>query len=106
MSSRPGSTPATVPTIDMLPERHLDTEAAEKGSSLGRDAWLRLRKNHLAMASLWFFVAVVVICFLLPFLPFVPDPNETHPDLQSMPAFSAATSMEGKEVSYLLGSDH
>lgn len=90
----------------MLPERHLDSDKVEKGSSLGRDAWLRLRKNHLAMASLWFFVAVVLVCFLLPLFPFVPNPNATHPDLQSMPAFSKATSMEGKDVFYLLGSDH
>lgn len=90
----------------MTAERHLDTKAIEKGSSLGRDAWFRLKKNQLAMASLWFFVAIVLICFLLPLLPFVPNPNVTHPDLQSMPAFSSATSMEGQEVYYLLGSDH
>lgn len=80
--------------------------AAEKGSSLGRDAWYRLRKNSLAMASLWFFVAVVLLCFFLPLVPAIPNPNVTHPDLQSMPAFSSATSMEGVEVFYLLGSDH
>lgn len=78
----------------------------EKGSSLGRDAWLRLKKNHLAMASLWFFVGVVFLCFLLPLFPGISDPNITHPDLQSMPALSSATSMENVEVSYFLGSDH
>ncbi len=91
----------------MLKQIHQrESEAIEKGSSLGRDAWLRLRKNSLAMVSLWFFVGVVLICFLLPLFPFVPNPNVTHPDLQSMPAFSSATSMEGKEVFYLVGSDH
>jgi oligopeptide transport system permease protein len=83
--------------------RHGDT--IEKGTSLGRDAWLRLRKNALAMASLWFFVAIVLVSFLLPFAPFVPDPNATHPDLQSLPPFSSAVSLEGTEVYYLLGSD-
>jgi oligopeptide transport system permease protein len=81
-------------------------ESVEKGSSLGRDAWFRLKKNHLAMASLWFFVAIVLLCFFLPFVPGIPDPNATHPDLQSMSAFSGATSMEGQKVFYLLGSDN
>ena len=90
----------------MTLELQKDSAPFEKGTSLGRDAWLRLRKNHLAMGSLWFFVAVVTICFLLPFVPGIPDPNATHPDLQSMKAFSGATSMENEEVYYLLGSDH
>lgn len=90
----------------MLPERHHDGRTIEKGTSLGRDAWLRLRKNHLAMASLWFFVAVVLLCFLLPLVPGIPNPNVTHPDLQSLPPLSSATSTEGSEVYYLLGSDH
>ena len=83
-----------------------ESEAIEKGSSLGRDSWLRLRKNRLAMTSLWFFVTVVLICFLLPIFSFVPDPNVTFPELQSAPAFSTATSVDGIEVYYLFGSDH
>lgn len=90
----------------MLPARHRENAAIEKGTSLGRDAWRRLTRNRVAMASLWFFVAVVLLCFLLPLAPIVPDPNVTHPDLKSMPALSSATSMEGVEVDYLLGSDH
>lgn len=79
--------------------------AIEKGSSLGRDAWLRLRKNHLAMASLWFMVAIIVISFVLPLVPGIPDPNATHPELQSLPAFSKAETREGNPIFYLLGSD-
>ncbi|MDF1862176.1 MAG: ABC transporter permease [Verrucomicrobiales bacterium] len=90
----------------MISEIHRHGQDIEKGSSLGKDAWLRLKKNHLAMGSLWFFVAIVLVCFLLPFVPGIPNPNITHPDLQSMPAFSSATSMEGVNVFYLLGSDH
>lgn len=86
--------------------RQRESNAIEKGSSLGRDAWLRLRKNHLAMTSLWFFVTVVLTCFLLPLFSFVSDPNATFPELQSQPAFSKATSVGGDEVYYLLGSDH
>jgi oligopeptide transport system permease protein len=77
----------------------------EKGSSLGRDAWLRLRKNHLAMASLWFMAAIIVISFVLPLVPGIPDPNATHPELQSLPAFSKAETREGNPIFYLLGSD-
>lgn len=77
----------------------------EKGSSLGRDAWLRLRKNRLALASLGFIIVVVVACFLVPFLPGVPDPNVTHPDLQFLGAGTSARSMEGTDVFYLFGSD-
>ncbi len=90
----------------MISTSHRQGDTIEKGSSLGRDAWLRLKKNHVAMASLWFFVAVVVLCFFLPFVPGIPNPNVTHPDLQSMKPFSSATSVEGEEVFYLLGSDH
>ncbi|MDF1825540.1 MAG: ABC transporter permease [Verrucomicrobiales bacterium] len=90
----------------MISTSHRQSDTIEKGSSLGRDAWLRLKKNHVAMASLWFFLAVVLLCFLLPFAPGIPNPNVTHPDLQSMKPFSSATSIEGEEVFYLLGSDH
>ncbi|MDA7926537.1 ABC transporter permease [Verrucomicrobiales bacterium] len=90
----------------MKPPMDIKVDEIEKGSSLGRDAWLRLKKNYLAMASLWFFIAVTLICYLGPLVSGVSDPNVTHPDLQSMPPFSEATSMEGQKVSYLLGSDH
>ncbi|MDF1659415.1 MAG: ABC transporter permease [Verrucomicrobiales bacterium] len=90
----------------MISTSHRQGDTIEKGSSLGRDAWLRLKKNHVAMASLWFFIAVVLVCFFLPFLPAVPNPNLTHLDLQSMKPFSSATSVDGSEVFYLLGSDH
>jgi len=83
-----------------------ESKTIEKGSSLGKDAWLRLRKNHLAMTSLWFFVAVVLVCFVLPIFSFVPDPNITFPELQSKSALTKATSVDGIEVYYLLGSDH
>lgn len=76
-----------------------------QGSSLGRDAWRRLRKNWLAMASLGFFVFIVLVCYLLPLLPLIPDPDRTLPELQSLPAGATATSGAGESVFYLLGSD-
>lgn len=78
---------------------------AEKGSSLGRDAWIRLQKNRLAMMSLWFFVLMVIACFIGPFFPFISDPNFTHPELKSLGFFSSAESKEGLSVFYLFGSD-
>lgn len=84
----------------------LDEAVIEKGTSLGRDAWQRLQKNRLAMFGLWFFIGMVAVCFLGPFLPFIPSPNETHPELKSMDAFSKATSREGDDLFYLLGSDN
>jgi len=85
---------------------HIDEKTIEKGSSLGRDAWFRLRKNRFAMFSLWFFIGIVALCFILPFFPGIADPNNTHPDLKSLGPFTSADSMEGNRIFYLLGSDH
>ncbi len=89
--------------MTLLP-RHAET--IEKGSSLGRDAWLRLRKNRLAMASLWFIAGITVICFFLPLVPGLPDPNRTWLELKSQGPFTTAESADGTRVFYLLGSDH
>lgn len=43
-----------------------------KGSSLGQDAWRRLRRNHRAMASLIALVTIGSLAFLAPFLPLQP----------------------------------
>lgn len=48
-------------------------EELEEGSSLGRDAWLRLKKNKLAMICLWVFGAIVVLCIVGPFIADDPD---------------------------------
>lgn len=57
------------------------------------------------MASLCFLVGIVLVSFLLPLVPGIPDPNATHPELQSLGAFSRATTAEGQSIFYLLGSD-
>jgi oligopeptide transport system permease protein len=59
-------------------------EEVEKGTSLGRDAWLRLKKNKLAMLSLWTFVAIVLICILVPLFG-IREPNQTNLTLRSRP---------------------
>lgn len=68
----------------------------EKGSSLGRDAWLRLRKNRLAMLCLWLFAGITALCWLGPLLPFLHDPNANHLDLRS----------SGPTLRNWLGTDH
>ncbi|MEO0414512.1 MAG: ABC transporter permease [Verrucomicrobiota bacterium] len=83
-----------------------DAETIEKGSSLGRDAWLRLKKNHLAMLSLGFIIFISLACVFLPFIPGVPDPNKTNLELMSQGPMTTAETGAGEKVFYSLGSDH
>jgi oligopeptide transport system permease protein len=39
-----------------------------RGVSLWQDAWLRLRKNRLAMIGLWFLLVVLTVCLLAPWI--------------------------------------
>ncbi len=56
---------------------------ANKGTSLTKDAWLRLRKNVLAMVGLVIVAIILFACFVLPFLmgdsfqPNIQDLNNT-----------------------------
>lgn len=43
-------------------------ESFEKGSSLWNDAWYRLKRNRLAMISLFLFAGIVVFCVVGPWL--------------------------------------
>ncbi|MCB1230322.1 MAG: ABC transporter permease [Verrucomicrobiae bacterium] len=52
---------------------HITDDDLVEGTSLGRDAWLRLRKNRVAMISLWLLTAVVILCFVVAW--FCTDPN-------------------------------
>jgi len=54
----------SVPATATLPA----PEALEQGSSLGHDAWLRLRKNQLAVFGLVCLAAVAVLCLVGPWL--------------------------------------
>ncbi|MEZ5303798.1 MAG: ABC transporter permease subunit [Verrucomicrobiales bacterium] len=49
---------------DALPK--LDTFALAKGNSLWSDAWRRLRKNHVAFASIFILAFIVLACLLGP----------------------------------------
>jgi oligopeptide transport system permease protein len=51
----------------------------ETGVSLTQDAWRRLKKSWVAMASLWTLLAVVLLAFFTPFLPLpAPDRDVTQ----------------------------
>lgn len=54
------------------------------GTSLGADAWRRLKKNRVAFASLAFIVIVSVLAFLAPLLP-LQSPFAIHTDLAYEP---------------------
>jgi len=68
----------------------------EKGSSLWLDAWLRLRKNHMAMAGLIVFTFITALCFVGPLILNLPDPN--HMDLDAR--------LLGPSAGHWLGTDH
>jgi oligopeptide transport system permease protein len=44
------------------------TELLEQGSSLWKDAWLRLQKNRIAIFGLWTFLIIALLCLVGPFL--------------------------------------
>ena len=49
------------------------------GVSLGRDAWRKLRKNRVAMLSLWTLIAICLLAFVTPLVPLEPpDRDETR----------------------------
>ncbi|MDX1681155.1 MAG: ABC transporter permease [Akkermansiaceae bacterium] len=48
----------------------------ETGNSLWHDAWIRLRNNHAAMISCGILAVIFLMCFILPFFPFVDDPTD------------------------------
>ena len=44
------------------------TEPLEKGTSLWHDAWLRLKKNKLAVFGLWALIIISILCVAGPWL--------------------------------------
>jgi len=52
----------------MNTEAIVDIARAEQGTSLWQDAWLRLRKNHLAVLGLAILVVFIVIALLTPWI--------------------------------------
>ncbi|WP_438030105.1 ABC transporter permease [Sorangium sp. So ce233] len=62
----PGDLPAVPGGAAPRPAGPLRLDALEQGSSLGRDAWRRLRKNRAAVVCGVVLVAMVVACVLVP----------------------------------------
>jgi oligopeptide transport system permease protein len=70
----------------------------EGGTSLGQDAWRRLRRNRLAYVCLWALGAMVILCaggVCLSLAGLLPNPNANHLDRTLAPPGDG----------YLLGSD-
>ena len=71
-------------------------ELAEAGRSLWGDAWIRLRHNRAAMCGCAFLVFIILLCFIIPFFPALPDPAA-----QSLPNKNS-----GASWSHWMGTDH
>ncbi|HUG46611.1 MAG TPA: ABC transporter permease subunit [Sphingomicrobium sp.] len=95
--------------------RPLDDVEIEEGASLWRDAWYRLRRNRLAVISLFIFFTIVLFCIIGPFLS--PWDSEQQDLLRGAGGPSAAhwfgtdtlgrdlmvRTMEGGRISLLVG---
>jgi len=74
------------PTSNDLQQYRQLLQDAERirGVSLGRDAWRRLRRNRIAMVSLWGLVVLSLLSALTPFLPLQP-PRKVNTALRYAP---------------------
>ena len=75
-STPSNSSPPSAAELDRYARLLAEAEAI-KGVSLSRDAWRRLRKNRVAMISLGFLIATVVLAIFTPLLP-LQSPREQH----------------------------
>jgi oligopeptide transport system permease protein len=58
------ATPAATASVEPAPIR---IEKLEQGTSLWKDAWYRLRKNHVALFGLYAFCLIAFLCLVGPF---------------------------------------
>src|SRR3954463_14322667 len=65
-SHRQTTAPAT--PSPLAPRPLAVAEPLEKGNSLWHDAWLRLRKNHLAVFGIWALVIITIACVVGPWV--------------------------------------
>ena len=57
-------TPAATASIEPAPIR---VDQLEQGTSLWKDAWYRLRKNHVALFGLYAFCVIAFLCLVGPY---------------------------------------
>ena len=73
-----------------------------KGVSLGQDAWRRLRRNRMAMASLVTLIVIMLLAFFTPLLPLAaPDKHNTakqYETPQLLPLFSKTFTIDWKSI--------
>ena len=58
------ATPAATASVEPAPIR---VDKLERGTSLWKDAWYRLRKNHVALFGLYAFCLIAFLCLIGPF---------------------------------------
>src|ERR1700757_1244507 len=77
--------PLEMPPDSAAPEAILEGVSGEaiEGRSLGRIAWMRLKRDKVAMGGGVFIIFLLLVAIFGPFL--VQDPNTFHPSLTNVP---------------------
>ena len=86
--------------------RLLDEAQAIKGVSLAKDAWRRLRRNRVAMISLWFLVLLSLVTFFTPLLPLQAPKQVDTIRAFSPPTWSTAGSIDANQVDAHFGTQN
>jgi oligopeptide transport system permease protein len=66
----------------------LDEQELMKGTSLGKDAWRRLRRNRIAVLSMAILALVCLLAFITPILPLQPPDYDRTPLQYAVPVWS------------------
>ena len=83
----------------------------EQGNSLWSDAWMRLKKNHMALISLWIFGLIIFLCFVIPVVGGIFAPEDSveratnywfkHPNTTNL-----SNTFSGPSAQHILGTDN
>lgn len=72
-----------------------DSTTQTSGNSLWSDTWLRLRNNHMSIASLIVLAIIGLCCFIAPLFDFIKDPNTQN----------LSNSFQSPDANHWLGTD-